>query len=454
MRRQARSFMLLRRTPLLVPVFVLALTVLGPLLGGYGRYLLALYVVMLPWVLTRPVPKPSRAPFLYTYIASNILALVFHLNAPASVLNAGALLVSIIATAGTAYFCVRHSGAQRVDLALERSLWVSFILSLVLSIMLTTVGWPTAPDYFPWEAFYSEKRFLLISGDGVGHTASLWVMAFLSAFTIHRIATQKRHRAALLALLGVLVLCLLATKSRLPIVYLANLLVMGLAYKKFPFARAAVALVPATFAVVFLAMSIFPSLGAGIDVAARAAQQQVGDRVRLTPGEETGATVFAGRDILNQALVSASLEKPLHGLGDDADILSYGVDGDGNVAYDPDHKRAATESVLRLAVKYGWPYFAVLMLFLGSIPFALKHLPWREQILKVGLWGMCVESIASEGGMEMFYGLSGLFLFVLCSGLFQATSRKRHASPNRTLSTLRPGITPPGRPSVNLALTP
>ena len=421
-----------QRAPFVLPLFVLALTLLGPLLGrGYGRYLLVFYVALLPLVLGHPIPRPHRVPFLYLYLAANALALVLHLGSPDSVLNAGSLLVSIVAIAGAAYYCVRWSGSQVADRSLERWLWISLGLAFVFSIILTGVGWPTAPDYFPWEAFYSDKRLLLINGDGVGHTTSLWVMAFLSAFTIHKLATHRSHKAGLAVLLGVLVLCLLATKSRLALVYVLNLLVMGLAYQRVPFIRVLVFVVPSAYAIIFLLVAVSIQLGIGINLAARAAQNEVGEWVRITPGEETRATVFAGRDVLNQALLPASLEKPLQGLGDNADILSYGVDADGYVAYDQDRKKANTESVLRLAVKYGWPYFGVLVVFLASIPWALRRLQKQEQILKVGLWGMCVESIASGGGMEVFYDTSGLFLLVLCLALFGATCAKRWESPSQ-----------------------
>jgi hypothetical protein len=410
----------------LVPLFVLALTLVGPLLGReYGKYLLIFYVALIPLVLSRPLPKPRRAPLLYLYIAANALALLFHFGDAESILNAGSLLVSVVAIAGAAYYCASRHDNSVVDRSLEKWLWRSIGLTFCLSILLTAVGWPTAPDYFPWQAFYTDKRFLLINGDGVGHTPSLWVLAFLAAFTVHRLGTQRRYKAGLAMLLAVLVLMLLATKSRLALLYVLNLLLMGFAYKRVPFARVLLLVAPSAYSVVFLLLAVSPELGVGVNLAAQAAQREVGDWIRIVPREGSRATVFTGRDILNGALLPASMEKPVRGLGDGADILQYGVDQDGNIAYDPDHKRAGTESVLRLAVKYGWPYFAALVLFLGSIPFSLTKLPMREQILKMGIWGMCVESIVSEGGMENFYGTSGLFLFLLCLSLFQVSGRKR-----------------------------
>lgn len=426
MHARVRGTQAAKGVPWLVPLFILALTLVGPLLGReYGRYLLAFYVALIPLVLSRALPAPRRVPLLYLYIAANALALILHAGDLDSILNVGSLLVSVIAIAGTAYYCASRHDNRLVDQSIEKWLWISLSLSFLVSILLTAVGWPMAPDYFPWEAFYSDKRLLLIAGEGVGHSPSLWALAFLAAFTIHRFGIQRRYKAALVLVLAALVLLLLATKSRLALLYLLNLLLMALAYKKVPFARILVRVVPAAYAVAFLLLAVSPELGAGVNLAAQAAQREVGDWIRITPGEESRATVFAGRDVLNRALRSASMEKPMQGLGDGADILQYGVDEDGNVAYDPDHRRAGSESVLRLAVKYGWPYFAALAFFLGSIPFQLTKLPPRERILKGGMWGMCVESIASEGGMENFYSVSGLFLFLMCLFLFQASTRKR-----------------------------
>jgi hypothetical protein len=404
-----------------MPLFILMLTVVAPLLGReYGRYLLVFYIALIPFVLSHPIPNPQRVPFLSLYIAANMLALLLHLGSTASVLNAGSLVVSILAVAGVAYYCVLRNDIPLVYHSLERWLWISLILSLFLSIALTAVSWPTAPNYFPWEALYSDKRFLLINGDGVGHTVSFWLMSFLAAFTVYRLATKKVHRAGLAALLVMLLLCLVATKSRLALLYVINLLVMGLAYKGVPLMRSFVFLIPGGFSIAFLLLSAFPMLGVGVDLAARAAQQEIGEWVRITPEKESRATVFAGRDLLNQALLDVSSEKPLRGHGDDVDILLYGVDAKGYVATDSMHTMANSESPLRLVVKYGWPYFGVLTIFLVSVPLALKRLPKPERILKVGLWGMCVESIASEGGMENFYGVSGLFLFIICLMLFEA----------------------------------
>jgi hypothetical protein len=162
--------------------------------------------------------------------------------------------------------------------------------------------------------------------------------------------------------------------------------------------------------------------------------------VRITPDENVNTTVFTGRDLLNTALMAESLLAPFRGLGDDAAILNYGIDAQGRVAYDDTQKVAGSESVLRLAVKYGWPYLGVLAAFLVSIPWALRKLPLRAQILRVSLWGICVETIVFEGGMEHFYGVSGLFLFLLSLLLFEASCFKYYENPRSKMDCATPGI--------------
>lgn len=409
------------RPLILIPMFIVATTILSQLLGpAYAKYLLAFYVIIFLLVIVRPNPHPRWVPFLSLYVLANGLAILLHLQNIESVLNAGSLVVSIVSIAGAAYMVTRQSDLNSVDLSLEKWLWISLGASFFISTALTAIKWPTAPVYFPWEAFYTDKRLLLIYGTQIGHTPSLWVSAFLAAFTLHRLASQKRNRLGLTLILGFLVICLIATKSRLALVYILNILVMALAYKKIPITRALVYSLPAIFSLAFLLFSIFPNIGTLVNSTAQVAQQIVGDKVRITPETQAGVTVFSGRDVLNRAMLSASFEKPFQGLGDEADILLYGITREGKIAKDPDQKLANSESVLRLAIKYGWPYFFVLTLFLASIPFWLMRLPRADQVLKVGLWGMCVESIATQGGMEIFYDISGLFLFLLCIFMFEA----------------------------------
>lgn len=412
----------------LVFVVVGLVVILFPLLGrAYARYGLLFYCGLLALVLRYPFARPSRVPLLYAYFGANAFALVLHINDLASVLNAGSILVSVAAISGAAHYAVYRYGRELTDLSLEASLWFFFALSFVLSILLTLMGWPAAPEHYPWEAFYTNQRLLLISGEGVGHSPILWVTAFLSAFVLRRIFAEHRIRLLMIVLLLVLLSCLVATKSRLAFVYLAQLAIMALAYRRLSFARSMLVVFPIAFGFWFVVSSLFPGIVVQIDSLADRAQGAVGESLRVTVSKNlAGANVFAGRDVLNQTLLDASLEKPLRGQGDGAEILNFGVDVNGLVAYDPERMKAGTESILRMPVKYGWPYFLILLFFMLSLPRSYRNLGYEDEILKVGVWGMCIQSISSQGGMEVFYGNSGLFLFVFCLFLFQSLGGTRY----------------------------
>lgn len=411
----------MRRVSLLITSIVCSITVICPLLGrGDGKYFTVLYAAILLWAAGRPFPSLRAAPTVYLFILANILVAVFHLDDARTFVNAGAVVVSVIALVAVAYHCIRRYGSEAVYLALEKALWISLIISFVLSVGLTEMGAAVAPRYFPWEAFFSKARLLLISGQDVGHTPSLWLFAFASAFTLHRVMQAKRLLWGLLALLVLLGILLLATKSRLALVYIVNLFVMGLAYKRVAFTRALVIILPVMFCTWFLVYTLMPSTTENVTNLATDIQKTVGEDIRIVPKKGSGATILAGRGVLNRALFKASMHEPVIGLGSNADILLYGVDSEGNIAYDKARRVAGTESALRLAVKFGWPYLASVAVFLLTVPLYMNKFGRAGWILKAGLWGMCIESIVLEGGMEVYYGVSALFLFILCLIVFES----------------------------------
>ncbi|HEX7043749.1 MAG TPA: hypothetical protein VF203_03950 [Burkholderiales bacterium] len=228
---------------------------------------------------------------------------------------------------------------------------------------------------------------------------------------------------------------LLATKTRLALVYLVNTALMVAACWRIPLSRTALFLAPIAFSAGFLLLAVSP-----VDAVNDAAKQLQGlvPSIRITP-ETAGA--FSGRDILNKELLAASLQSPLTGLGDSAEILNRGVDREGGVAIDKPVARS--ESVLRLAVKYGWPYFGLVMLFFLSVAAAFASFPRRKQILALGIWGMCLESIFTNGGAEQFYGISAVFLFFLTVFYFQASVEKTTLRSFQMPSTSNAGNTYP-----------
>jgi hypothetical protein len=69
----------------------------------------------------------------------------------------------------------------------------------------------------------------------------------------------------------------------------------------------------------------------------------------------------AGRRVLNQVLLSMISEHPLFGVGHDHPILRYGIE---YMATSNSSTSATTESGLRIAAKYGMPYFLCMLAIL------------------------------------------------------------------------------------------
>lgn len=100
----------------------------------------------------------------------------------------------------------------------------------------------------------------------------------------------------------------------------------------------------------------------------------------------------AGRYDLNKLLLDGMAKNPFYGLGHDDPILRFGTrigDSDG----------AVTESVLRVAVKYGVPYFIVI--------FLIASLPFRGLLLKTG--GTRIFSISLGLGLYLLMATNGAF---------------------------------------------
>jgi hypothetical protein len=112
--------------------------------------------------------------------------------------------------------------------------------------------------------------------------------------------------------------------------------------------------------------------------------------VRLLAGQGNNqyyGDYTAGRALLTVVLVDAANEAPYFGSGDDHPVLTYGV-----TLITGKEKGATSESPLRLAVKFGWPFFTLnLAIWLST--------------LFIGL--------TSKGIHRSFFILSGYTLLVL-----------------------------------------
>jgi hypothetical protein len=363
------------------------------------------------------------------------LALIVHIADAASVANLVGLLISLFAIVTAAWYCSAQDSPAGWNARIYSALWAMLLLSLIVSIFLTSISWPTAPDYYPWAAFFSEARLLLISGENVGHSPVLWLIAFVAAFYLYRAVSGSMPVAVTYSVLIILVVSMLATKSRLALVFVALLVVQWLASKGLRGARVTLVALPIVFSGVFFYLALDDKANHALQIGLGAVQASIGSWVRITPSVGNRVEAFAHRDILTKRLREESAEKPFVGLGHGAAVLKYGIDRHGKITSREAHRVASSESPLRLAVKYGWIYFAAVLIFVISAPYFFRQLPALERDPWITVWGMSLISVTTNGGMENYYGMSGFFLFMLVLPMFVAYRSWRDRGCRRTWFT-------------------
>jgi hypothetical protein len=302
---------------------------------------------------------------------------------------------------------------------------------LVASPILTAIHFQGAPPFYPWEAITGDHRFLImVAGDHppdqIGHSPILWVVAFLAAFVLQDIYFAKRPKMVRFFMLIPLVAILLLTKTRIALLYLFLLGLAILAYKHILRSRVFLAAIPVLIVLLYFATSVIVPLKQPVFTLTAELQKQW-PSLRIQ-GEGTDA--FTGRDILNRALLSASMERPWTGLGHSAPLLQFGVRADGSTNFGSNGEKSISsiESGLRMAVKYGWPYFAAQLLFMvWPLVMALRN-RYRDNIFVITVTGMILVSVCTEGGMELFYDISALFLLLLLTFHLEAFNAAYHFS--------------------------
>lgn len=386
------------------------------------KYLALIYVPILFLILVSrrwSVPKFRGATIFVIYLFVQILTLFLHVDAA---LNLAMLVVSA-ATLGMVAYRVSGDvvGAERV---IEITLAVSLLLMFVESSLLTAVGWSTAPELYPWQALLARQRLLLIRGT-VGHTANTWYAALLSLYVARRIGRGATKKVGLSIALILLFVCLVATRNRLSLLYILLALNVLLAFRKVPFARASLIAWPIVACIAFVALAYAPQFELEATAAADALQARFPDlRIAANP---RAPDVTSGRIILNQALLKQISRAPWTGVGPSAPILLYGVTKQGVVAEGSSEKISRTESAFRLAVKYGWPYYAaVVMLIMAPLISTVigRH---SFDVMAVAVSQLFLMSFVFEGGMEQLYSVSAVMLLMVLVYYFSTSSRRRVA---------------------------
>lgn len=110
----------------------------------------------------------------------------------------------------------------------------------------------------------------------------------------------------------------------------------------------------------------------------------------------------AGRSSLNQQLLYEANEHPIFGSGIDSSVIRYGaLAADGT-------KLALSESGLRLAAKYGWPYFFVVVMICLSPLLTLSTRDRSVRTLGVSMAIYCCTVLAFNSLFEFAHAWSTL----------------------------------------------
>lgn len=362
------------------------------------------------WVLPK---NPAVVIFLF----SEVYALAFHLLNPGSVEN---ILATTAAFSGV--YLVLRKTADRIGFdALEwRVFYLLAVVSLALfplSTFLTAVHYPTAPSTFFWQADPSggDRLKLMAGGNGstltFGHSDVIWSLGFallLNEKFRRRANVFSRRWLGHLILLVAGSLVLVLTGARISLLILMEVFLLFLAYRHLLNVKL-FAVINVVLSVFFLWISLSPLLTAGIGYIVERAQHAI-PQVRLSGGTNgvQHSSVLSGRDVLNQTLAWEAAIHPAIGLGHDAPVLQYGVTPNGDISGSTNTYFADTESGLRLAVAYGYPYFGLQVLFmLWPLLLAVTNRA-KDPKLSCAISGVVTLTFVSEGGFGNWYSVSFL----------------------------------------------
>jgi hypothetical protein len=358
------------------------------------------------------------------------LALVpVYWDATTSVVNLAAIMLCALALM-IAVNVLRVVPVERVDVEMVRAMWVSLIASVVLSTAMTASGVREAPTFFFWESFVGTYRLKLLQGR-VGHSTSLWLTAFLFAWYCAALTRQllgerptgkNRPTWRIVCWLAILAAMLFATKTRLSLMIMgAVVLSCGAAFalRSLRVGVIVCVLLSGTYMTSITTLLLAPSLQAPIDEVSTQVQSYVPwlriEGIRSSTGEAGASNdaLFTGRTILTQALLQLALDHPLTGVGRESPIIDPGVDASGRAPIMASQIVAAIESPLRNAAKFGFVFFAVVLMQVFATLYLL--LVNRSVRLEHALFVAVVTITATtEGTLENLYGLGGLFFFLLC----------------------------------------
>ncbi|WP_336961758.1 hypothetical protein [Sphingobium aquiterrae] len=297
--------------------------------------------------------KMQRFPVLILFkIAFMLLLMIVHNMSQRTVVNLGSVAFADIVIGFFVMTQGHDFGALRRILVRVRMMGLGLI---VVGIGLGPVFASMFGLDDPIRDFLTGKRVRIFS-QNFGHSALIDFAMLMLIMAVSNIASERRGFRAVMV---VLALALLAV-AKTSIGYIGVGCVLGVAlieYLPLPSrARNGVHMLA-------VVAGMFAATTMSDDLIFNLRNFQSGGT--LTTAEAPKQDLTAGRALLNSELQSVANDYPVFGAGTDVGLLQDGLIRNGV-------KMAMSESGLRLAAKYGWLYFAVVLILIASPLMALR----------------------------------------------------------------------------------
>lgn len=380
------------------------------------RFNVLIFMVLIPFVYNKNVFSLKNYLNLTNYFLINIVVLIFYIFELKTVLN---LLQVLIAT--FFFSCLGYGISTKYNInefikILIENLMIIFFISIILTTILTLIGYPFIINYYFWNTLSSDGTtvFKILVKGGTGHSSANTILPILFCLVQYNFFKKDKNKK-LLSLFLMILFAYIAylTKSRTTHFLIILILLSSFTYLGFSWFKKYFKIIIIITGFLFLSLSAKPtysysSLEFKILDFVTSLDPFTSEEKKLS----NTSVFFSGRDKLNQYLLSEISKKPFFGIGHTGDIFKYGVGSDLNIAYNK--KSASSESIMVIPAKYGLPYFLILTIFIIFIPFTFSNLKKNELALFQNFWSIIFISIISSGGLLSMYGISGFYFLILC----------------------------------------
>jgi hypothetical protein len=412
----------------------LALSAIVPLLSVTAWPLVyALYVVLgvAALVALGRGGKLQRFPLLILFkIVFMLLLAAAHSDSHRTITNLGSVAFADIVIG---LFVM----TQGTDLASLRRVLVRVRQMGLLLIIVGIGAGPVLASAFglddPISDFLNGKRVRIFS-QNFGHSALIDFAMLMLIMAVSNIAAEKRGFRAVMVVLSLALLSV----ARTSIGYIGVGCVLGVALvEHLPLRSGARNGVH----VLAVAAGMFVATTMSDDLIFTLRNFQSGGTLTETQAPRQDLT--AGRALLNSELQSVANDYPLTGAGTNISLLQDGLIRNGV-------KMAMSESGLRLAAKYGWIYFSVVLLMIASPLLALRLRDRAVRIFSIALALYLLDVFAFNSLFEVAHDGRYIWMLplVVLVGSYCYHAGRKWTQRAITFQPAYSAVTPPSTPPI------